>query len=119
MAFIAFIWPANAYGRADQIILWFSGSLEAWLVLIIMFIASIFIIGELITDNPTIVVQALVKKKIDPSAGIVCVTCHLTMWAFSLWALSHFLVGGDVASPRYDGILRMALVWGSHCRRMI
>ncbi len=111
LAFIAIFWLASAYNRADTILLWSPGVWQAWIPLVIMLVASLLLIGGLTTSNPTIAGKAFVDKKVDPPTGILRITRHPTMWAFALWALSHFIANGDLASALLFGtIAALALI---------
>lgn len=113
LAFAAFIWLALAYGRADHISLWSVRTIHAWIILAVMLIAVLFLIGGLTTQNPTIVGKALIENRIDPPTGILRITRHPTMWAFGLWALSHLLMNGDVASLILFGTIALLALIGT------
>ncbi|MGI9492716.1 MAG: NnrU family protein [Geminicoccaceae bacterium] len=111
LALAAIIWLVRAYNRADFVLLWSPAPWQAWLPLIIMPFALLFLFGGLTTPNPTVAGQALVEKKIDPPKGMLRITRHPTMWAFGLWALSHLIANGDLASLFLFGtIAALALV---------
>ena len=111
IALAAFAWLISAYSRADTVLLWSAGSLQPWLPLLIMPFALLFLVGGLTTANPTIAGKAFVDNKIDPPTGVLRITRHPTMWAFALWAISHLVVNGDLASVVLFGtIAALALI---------
>ena len=113
LALAAITWLAIAYGRADHISLWSSGSIQTWLILVIMLLACLLLVGALTTPNPTVAGQALIDEKIDPPSGVLRITRHPTMWAFALWALSHLLTNGDVASLILFGTIAVLAMVGT------
>ena len=111
LALVAFAWLISAYNRADFVLLWSPSPWQAWLPLIIMPIALLLLVGGLTTPNPTVAGKAFVDKKIDPPKGMLRITRHPTMWAFALWALSHLIANGDLASLVLFGtIAALALI---------
>lgn len=107
----AFAWLISAYNRADMIPLWSASALQPWVPLLIMPIALLLLVGGLTTPNPTIAGKAFIDNRIDPPVGILCITRHPTMWAFALWAISHLVANGDLASLLLFGtIATLALI---------
>lgn len=111
LAFVAFIWLASAYRRAETILLWPADGWLLWVPLLLMPVAALLLIGGLTTPNPTIAGNALSDKEIAPPSGVLRITRHPMMWAFSLWAFSHIIANGDLASLLLFGaVAALALV---------
>lgn len=108
LALAAFFWMIGAYNRADVIPLW---PATAWLPVLIMPLALFLLISGLTTPNPTIVGKAFIDNKIPPPSGVFRITRHPVMWAFALWALSHLVANGDLASLLLFGaVAALALI---------
>ncbi len=66
------------------------------LAMALMLLSSVLLAMGLLSKNPTSVGMAsAVKHEI---AGIFRITRHPVQWAFLLWAISHVLANGDVAT---------------------
>jgi len=111
LAFVAFIWLVSAYRRAETILLWPADGWLLWVPILIMPVAALLLIGGLTTPNPTVAGKALRDKEIAPPSGVLRITRHPMMWAFSLWAFSHIIANGDLASLLLFGaVATLALV---------
>ena len=53
--------------------------------------------------NPTMVGAEKLLASDDPARGVIRITRHPLMWAIMLWAASHVLARGDVASVIFFG----------------
>jgi uncharacterized membrane protein len=90
-------WVIYAYRRAPLVPTW--GDLAglrpaAW---VLVFIAFLFAVIGLLTPSPT---QVGMEARLDPALarGMVRITRHPFLWGVGLWALTHLIVNGDVAS---------------------
>lgn len=111
VALVAFIWMVSAYRGAETILLWPTDGWLLWMPLLIMPVATLLLIGGLTTPNPTIAGKAFIDKEIAPPSGVLRITRHPMMWAFSLWAGSHIVTNGDLASYLFFGaIAALALI---------
>lgn len=98
-----------AYIRAPFIGLWYVPGLR-FVPLIVMPVAMVLIAAGLMTRNPTLVGGERLLKTDEPARGILRITRHPTMWGIALWAASHILARGDVASVVFfGGFLVLAL----------
>jgi uncharacterized membrane protein len=64
-------------------------------------------------QNPTAVMQGFDPKARDPAPGILKITRHPVMWAIALWALSHIVANGDVASLIFFGSFAFLALYGT------
>lgn len=85
------------YGEVShQEYLWSPSSITSVIPKLVMPIALIFIVLGMSAKNPTsIKMESAVD--IDP-VGILRITRHPVQWGILLWALSHLVANGDVAS---------------------
>lgn len=103
----ALIWT---WSRAPFVELWPAGGGLRHVAMAIMPFAFIFVVAALTTRNPTLAGPDMVMKGELPVAGIVRVTRHPMLWAFTLWAAAHILANGDLAALLFFGaILAVAL----------
>ena len=100
VAFGTLGWMIFAYGRAPTEPLWPGIRLVP---AVSMPFAFVFIVGGLLSKNPTAVgLQKLLSAE-DPARGIVRVTRHPLMWGILLWAGAHVLARGDLKSLLFFG----------------
>lgn len=95
-----FVWMIFAYGRAPDWVLWSPPAGLAWVPMAVMPFACILMVAAVSTPSPTGVAGAALVNSEPRStvSGIVTVTRHPMLWAFVLWALSHLLVAGKLAT---------------------
>ncbi len=93
-------WMISAYGAAEVVSLWVAPSALYWVPVVVMPLAAILIVAGLTTPNPTLAGgdRLLADGTGSPAVGIISITRHPFLWGTGLWALSHLLVNGDVAS---------------------
>ncbi|GAA0580729.1 NnrU family protein [Caenispirillum bisanense] len=93
----ALVWMGYAYGRAPFVPVWQPPPGMAHLALILVPLAFVLLVLSVATPNPTAgpTGKALAEGR---ATGIIAVTRHPMMWAFSLWAVAHLLANGDLAS---------------------
>ena len=102
-------WMIWAYYRAPFFNLWYAVELR-YVPLIVMPFAMVFFACGLLSRNPTLVGQARLLKAEQPARGILRITRHPLMWGIALWAASHIVARGDVASVIFfGGFLTLAL----------
>jgi uncharacterized membrane protein len=103
IALAAILWLSAAYVHAHHVQLWSTTLLGTLLPLVVLPLALILLVAGVSGPNPTSVGQGDALD--DPSAarGVLRITRHPVMWAIALWALSHILPNGDVASLVFFG----------------
>lgn len=99
-AFATIGWMAWAYGKAPFHPLWPGLRL---LPLAVMPVALLLLVAGLMTRNPSAVRQEGALKYAEPARGMIRVTRHPVMWSIMLWAASHILARGDLASLVFFG----------------
>jgi uncharacterized membrane protein len=105
VALATFAWFVAAYAHAPSIPLWPFLPGFALVPLTVMPVAAILLIAGYTTPNPTAVGMERRAGADDPAPGIMRVTRHPVLWGIGLWALSHLLPNGDVASLIFFGSL--------------
>jgi hypothetical protein len=99
----AFLWMITAYREAPYVELWPLVPVLAWVPAVVMPVALLLAVAGLTTRNPTMVgaEQRLADARPEaPAPGIITVTRHPFLWGTALWAASHMVVNGDLASAQ-------------------
>lgn len=92
------IWLCRAYGRAEYIELWGQVQSLRWLGLLLT-LPAFFLVGLAFTSpNPTAVRGGDWLKEGEPAKGIERITRHPFLWGVVLWAVTHLIYNGDLAS---------------------
>jgi uncharacterized membrane protein len=99
-AFATIFWMVFAYNRAPLEPLW--PGLRHVPAAVMPF-AFIFVVGGVLSKNPTAVGQSRLLAQDDPAHGILRVTRHPVMWGILLWAGAHLLARGDLKSTIFFG----------------
>ena len=110
-AVVTFAWFVMAYARAPAIVLWILPRWTAFVPVLIMPLATLLLVAGYTIANPTAVGMERWARADDPAPGVLRVTRHPVMWAVGLWALSHLVANGDLASVWFFG-LTAALAFG-------
>jgi uncharacterized membrane protein len=108
-----FAWFITAYIHAPVLTLWRAPPWAVFVPLAIMPLASILLIAGYSTPNPTSVGMERVAGDDDPAPGIMRITRHPIMWAIGLWAISHLVPNGDLASVYFFGSLALLALGGT------
>jgi uncharacterized membrane protein len=85
-----------------------------WVPFIVMPFALILMVGSLTAPNPTLVQGEARLKVAEAATGLVRVTRHPMLWAFTLWAVAHLVANGDAASLMLFGSILVVAVNGMH-----
>jgi uncharacterized membrane protein len=113
VALATFAWFVMAYAQAPTLPLW---GLKRWMVfvpIVVMPIATIFLIAGYTVPNPTAVGMERAAAADDPAPGILRITRHPILWAIGLWAAAHLVVNGDLASVIFFGSLLLLAFGGT------
>ncbi|MEE8058372.1 MAG: NnrU family protein [Pseudomonadales bacterium] len=100
-AFAYLIWSYSCLGVSEY--LWNPTLVLRWVALLLMPIALIFVVGSLVTANPTIVGQSGKLAGIGSGSGMIRITRHPFQWGVVMWAAAHVLAKGDVGSLVFFG----------------
>ncbi len=98
MSAVFLVWVGWAYRAAPYEELWAPVAWARWVPILVMPVASVFLVAGLTTPNPTAVGGDRLAGRGEPATGILKVTRHPVMWAFALWAMAHIPINGDAAS---------------------
>jgi uncharacterized membrane protein len=105
-------WMIYAYRRAPLVLTW--GFLPALrpAAYVLVFIAFLFAVIGILTPSPT---RVGMESRLDPQAarGMVRITRHPFLWGVGLWAATHLIVNGDVASLLLFGTLLLLAIGGT------
>jgi uncharacterized membrane protein len=109
---IGIAWVTYAYRRAPLIPTWglVLGFRPAAYVLV--FIAFLFVVIGILTPSPT---QVGMESRLDPAMarGMVRITRHPFLWGVGLWAATHLVLNGDVASLILFGTFLVLAIGGT------
>ncbi len=105
------VWLGSAYKAAPYIEIWGQPGWWKPVALILMLPAFLLAVVGLTTPNPTAVAQEALAAK--PPQGIVRITRHPFLMGTTLWALTHLIANGDVASFLLFGSLAAVAVLGT------
>lgn len=109
---IGIAWVIFAYRRAPLIATWglVLGFRQAAYVLV--FIAFLFVVIGILTPTPT---QVGMESRLDPEVarGMVRITRHPFLWGVGLWAATHLVLNGDVASLILFGTFLVLAIGGT------
>jgi uncharacterized membrane protein len=99
---LGIIWLARAYGAATTPETFFGlrvvDDWMLWVPAVIMPLALVLFVGAVTVKNPTAVGGADALREGEPARGILRITRHPMLWAFTLWAAAHLIANGDLAS---------------------
>lgn len=109
---VGIVWVIYAFRRAPLIPTWglLLGFRTAAYVLV--FIAFLFIVIGVMTPTPTAVGM---ESRLDPrmARGMVRITRHPFLWGVALWAATHLIVNGDLASLILFGTFLVLAIGGT------
>ena len=111
---IAFVWMLVSYNRAPIEMVWQPPGWANWIPLLLMPISFILAVAGLTTKSPTMVGWENVSAERDFAPGILRITRHPFLWGTTLWAVSHLLVNGDLASIILMGGILVLSLGGMH-----
>jgi uncharacterized membrane protein len=95
-------WMIVAFEAAPFVPLWVVPEL-AWVPVLVVPVAIVFVIAGITTPNPTSTGQSSVLEGDVPARGIIRVTRHPFLIGVGLWAASHIVANGEVASLIFFG----------------
>ena len=108
---IGIAWVIYAYRRAPLILTW--GFLPGFrpAAYVLVFIAFLFVVIGITTPSPTTVGM---ESKLGPAMarGMLRITRHPFLWGVGLWALTHLIANGDVASLILFGTFLVLAIGG-------
>ena len=113
VALATFAWFVVAYAQAPTLPLWGFARWRAFVPIIVMPIATTFLIAGYTVPNPTAVGMERAAASDDPAPGILRITRHPILWAIGLWAAAHLVANGDVASAIFFGSLLLLALGGT------
>ena len=110
------IWLIVSYGAATRLDSFYGiRVVEDWMFwapAILMVPALILFVGSVSTPNPTMVEGERHLAAAEPARGVFRITRHPMLWAFLLWAASHLLANGDLASLFLFGSIMVVAAGG-------
>jgi len=97
------VWMCMAYARAPHQDVW--GQLHglapvAWLL---MALAFLFTVVGITTPNPTAVGADALLRQAESVRGAVRISRHPFLWGVAIWAGTHLILNGDLASIIFFG----------------
>lgn len=114
LAALALIWTIFAYRAAPYVEVWAAPDALRWPVNIVMWLACILLAGSFMTGNPYLKLMGGKPKEPVLASGVFAITRHPLMWSFGLWALSHFIINGDLATLWLTGGIALLALLGAY-----
>jgi len=115
VALSAFAWMIVAYAARPHVVLWNASPGLFYVPLLVMPFALYLIVGGYLVPNPMKLGEIRAFDDPEPVRGVVKITRHPAMWGIALWAISHMLCNGDLASQiLFGGMLVLALGGARH-----
>jgi uncharacterized membrane protein len=114
VSILGIVWMVHAYEHAATIETW--GQLLALrpAVLVVVFVAVLFVAIGLASPSPTSVgMEGKLAQGAAAIRGITRITRHPFLWGVALWALAHLIVNGDLASLILFGTLLLLALFGT------
>jgi uncharacterized membrane protein len=116
LSLIGIVWLAIAYRQATSAESFYGlRFVEPWMLwtpAVFMVPAVIFFVGSLTQPNPTMVMGERHLAEAEPARGVFRITRHPMLWSFLLWAFSHFIANGDLASVFLFGSIMLVAAAG-------
>jgi uncharacterized membrane protein len=109
---IGIVWMIYAYRRAPLIPTWGFVVGFRTTAYVLVFVAFLFAVIGILTPSPT---RVGMESKLDPETarGMVRITRHPFLWGVGLWAATHLIVNGDLASLILFGTLLVLAIGGT------
>jgi uncharacterized membrane protein len=106
-------WLCTAYARSETELLWAPLPGMRTLALFTMLIAFLFNVIGITTPNPTAFGGEKQLAAENPARGALSITRHPFLWGVAIWAATHFLLNGDLASSIFFGTMIVLPVAGT------
>lgn len=100
------------YHSAPYIEIWPSTGWVVVVPVVVMPVALLLLVGGLRPTNPTLAGPDMILHGELPVTGFIKITRHPMLWAFALWAASHMIANGDVATLLLAGAVLVTAVNG-------
>jgi uncharacterized membrane protein len=113
LSLLALAWLILAWRAAPFVPIWEAGAGLRHLALIVMPIAFLMLVGGISSSNPTMAGRKPDPDAREPATGMLRITRHPILWGIALWALSHVLVNGDLASILFFGTFAVLAFGGT------
>jgi uncharacterized membrane protein len=109
---IGLIWLILAYRMAPYVPLWQPPHGVRHLAMVLVLLAFILLVLGAGPSNPTLAGADLLLKDRLPVSGVVRITRHPMLWAFTLWATAHLLANGHLAAVLLFGSILVTALNG-------
>jgi len=98
------VWMCLGYASSPTIELWaFKPAMWTFAAVVTMPVAFFLAVVGLTTPNPTAVGAERLVDGDDPVRGILRITRHPFLWGAGIWAATHLVANGDLASLIFFG----------------
>jgi uncharacterized membrane protein len=103
-----------AYRGTPFVPLWDFGIGALHLAKLLVFIAVFLLVGSLTPRNPNLAGADFMLKDQLPAEGMIRVTRHPMLWAFTFWAIAHLLANGHLAALLLFGAILVTALNGMY-----
>jgi uncharacterized membrane protein len=101
-SFAGITWAVMAYNAAPYVQTWGQVAGGRWLMILLMGVAFFFFAVGLTTPGPTGTSVTALERG-EPPRGIHRITRHPFLWGAAIWAVTHLIWNGDLASLVFFG----------------
>jgi len=113
IAVVSLGWMIIVYSETTRAILWHTDVFH-YLTILAVPISFVVLVAGYTRTNPTGLMQEGALGAKEPAKGMHRITRHPVMWAGVLWAVTHLLAKGDVASIVFFGGLALSAILGMY-----
>lgn len=104
IALVLLVWSCMVYSRVPHYdYLWVPNWWAHYVPLVTMPFAFILVISGLTLNNPSSVGNTDRYEEHETVQGILFITRHPIQWGIFIWAVSHIIANGDIASTIFFG----------------
>lgn len=102
ISLVSIVWFIQLHDNIEAtVFLWQGGAVNNAIPIIFMPFVAIFVSSGLLTKNPTAMkMQAALGEEVT---GILRISRHPVQWGIFLWAITHMIANGDLASLIFFG----------------
>jgi len=101
----------NAYGYAG---LWTYPVWWPWVKAVILLFAAVLLVGAFSQPNPSVPKGGALLDRADIGTGVFAITRHPGMWAFGLWAITHFISQPNWRGFWFYGLFAVTALLGAY-----
>ncbi len=113
LSLVGIVWLSVSYSNAGHVPVW--GQLHALkpVAAVAMLLSLLFAVPGITTPNPTSVGAEGRLALSEAPGGMLSITRHPFLWGVAIWAITHLILNGDLASLILFGSLALLALSGT------